>query len=101
MTTLTDTASPAVEILGLAANIVDGKRGVDHGPRERSFAMIADLWSAYLGIDIEAYQVAQMMVLLKVARSQCGESTRQDHYIDSAGYSALAGELALGSVITA
>lgn len=85
--------SVAASILTEAATIVDGARQQTHGDRERSFGMIAALWSAYLGANVNPIDVAQMMVLLKVARGKCGKMVK-DHQVDQCGYSALAGELA-------
>ena len=88
--------SVAADILQEAARIVDGERELYHGSKERSFTMVASLWSVYLqdkgAPSISTVDVAQMMVLLKIARSVCGEPVR-DHFLDQAGYSAIAGEL--------
>jgi len=84
------------DILKQASDIAQGKRS-QHGA-ENSFAMIARLWSAYLQeaasmpVSITEVDVAQLMVLLKVARSVCG-GHNLDNYTDQAGYSAWAGHL--------
>lgn len=85
--------TPAADMLAEAAGIVDGARQQTHGPRERSFGFIAALWSAYTGHPITPRDVAVMMVLLKIGRAQSGAPIR-DHWVDMAGYAALAGELA-------
>lgn len=90
----------AQSLLLEAAEIVSGDRARTHGPKERSFELIAKFWDLYLvnrslgglSVAISAIDVAQMMVLLKVARSVQGEPT-WDHYLDAAGYSAVAGEI--------
>jgi hypothetical protein len=96
-----DTFAPdplsASAILTNAAQIVAGDRNSTHGNKERSFQVIADMWNLYLGSrttggDITPVHVAQMMELLKIARSIVGLPT-QDHFTDSAGYAAIAGEL--------
>jgi len=51
----------------------------------------ARLWSAYLEMPIHDYQVANCMVLLKLARSM--ESGKVDTYIDMASYASIAGTL--------
>ena len=84
----------ASDLLREAAAIVEGDRGVTHGPRERSFAMVADMWAAYLGYPVSAVDVCWMMTLLKVGRAKCGTPLR-DHFVDATGYSAIAGELSL------
>ena len=82
------------EILKEAAGIAEGKRST-HGA-ENSFRLIADLWSTYLNLDpsskLHPSDVAQMMVLLKMARSRHG-SFNKDDYVDQAGYSGWAGAL--------
>lgn len=62
-----------------------------HGNKREVLNQIARLWRAYLGVPVDASQVATMMVLLKIARSQNGEMNLDD-YVDAVGYAALAGE---------
>jgi len=71
----------------------------DHGHTERSFGMIADLWTTYINhtfssrgdYRLRPYDVAQMMSLVKTARSTYGYSF--DNFVDGAGYTALAAML--------
>lgn len=90
----------ASDMLTEAAKIVGGDRNNTHGDKEDSFAAIARLWNAYFDSRrerdplVSAYDVAQMMVLLKMARAEWGTPVR-DHFVDQAGYAAIAGELAL------
>lgn len=89
----------SVAILKEAADIVGGARQTTHGEKERSFAVIAALWNAYLQgrkapqAALSPRDVAQLMVLLKIGRSIQGTPSR-DHFLDAAGYSAIAGEIA-------
>ena len=84
------------DILKQASDIAQGKRST-HGA-ENSFDLIARLWSAYLqGAaslpgSLTDVDVAQMMVLLKMARGAWG-GHNMDTYVDQAGYSAWAGHL--------
>ena len=87
----------AHSILTEAAEITLGARNATHGDKERSFEAIAGLWNAYTasrksGGPLTARDVAIMMALLKIARSVQGEPVR-DHFVDMAGYAAIAGEL--------
>ena len=82
----------AKDTLKIASSLVSGDRAKNHGDIFHSHDLIAKLWSAYLGKAIEAHDVACMMALLKISRTQCGE-TNPDDYIDMAGYAAIAGEL--------
>lgn len=91
----------AGQIIESAAALVGGDRkdayGADPMP---GFARIALLWNGLLAVagkapkqPIDEHDVAQMMVSLKQARAYTGP-LRLDHYIDEAGWAALAGEAA-------
>jgi hypothetical protein len=67
-----------------AKHIVDGKRNEDYGNINDSFLRIAGLWSAYTGITITKYDVAKMMMLLKISRAKNGN--HRDSYVDIVGY---------------
>ncbi|WP_181164673.1 DUF6378 domain-containing protein [Amaricoccus solimangrovi] len=79
-------------LLDQARDAVTRDRAATHGRAEDSFASIAALWSAHLGIAISAPDVAQLMVLLKLARAK-GNPGHADNWIDMAGYAAIGGEL--------
>lgn len=81
------------EVLELATRYVTADRQATHGKPEDTFGLISQYWSNYLGKTIGAHDVAAMMVLLKVARSQMNP-TAFDNWIDMAGYAACGGELA-------
>lgn len=94
--------SRAGDILRGAAAIVDGDRNATHGDKERSFAAIGTLWTAYLTakaeatvVVISAADVAAMMTLLKFARSEHGQHV-PDHGVDATGYAAIWAELREG-----
>ena len=80
------------DILDKAKTIINGERQGSYGQAEDSFSIIAKMWSAYLGIDIDASDVANMMVLMKVARNANGVY-KDDNWIDICGYAALGGEI--------
>lgn len=67
------------------------EREAQHGHKRDNLERIAEFWSAYLGVTIDPWQVADMMELLKVAR-RCSGAFNMDDYVDGAGYAALAGE---------
>ena len=79
-------------ILATADEIVNGVRNEAYGNPEDNFSRIANFWSTYLKTDITAHDVAIMMILLKVARTQSGTGS-MDNYVDIAGYAACAGEI--------
>ena len=82
-------------ILDAAEKCVCKDRQDTHGRPEDSFGAIADLWMAYLGTgqEIDPVDVANMMVLLKIARAKENPKHR-DNWVDMAGYAACAGEIA-------
>lgn len=88
----------AGDMLREAADAVDGDRNSTHGDKERSFHAIAQDWTAYLATrkdpagPIRPRDVAHMMNRLKQQRAEWGTAVR-DHFVDAAGYAAIAGEL--------
>ena len=80
------------DFLEEAVRLVGGQRQKDYGDKTENHKNIANLWSAYLDVDITAENVAIMMSLLKVARTKLG-ATSKDTYIDMAAYGAIAGEI--------
>ncbi|WP_037373564.1 DUF6378 domain-containing protein [Sediminimonas qiaohouensis] len=81
------------EILDAAAQAVTVDRAATHGDMEDNFDLIADYWSAHLGIDVRPHDVALMLVMLKAARAR-GNPVHADNWVDIAGYAACGGELA-------
>ena len=81
------------EILRDADALVTGSRQAAYGPPSLAFGRIARYWSVYLDRTVSADDVAELMVLLKIARTQHGPYNL-DSYVDQCGYAALAGELA-------
>ena len=66
-------------------------RGMDYGHPTDNMQRTARLWSAYLEVPIDDYQVAMCLALVKVARSM--ETGKVDNYIDGAAYFAISGQL--------
>ena len=87
----------ASDIAGRAAELVSGDRATTHGDMHAHFAHVAELWSAYLGkqldFALDPADVGNMMALLKIARTRSG-ALNVDDWIDGAGYLACAGEVA-------
>ncbi len=78
-------------ILKEAMEITAKDRNRDYDEPERNFQRIADLFSVYLGTEIEPHDVAVLMMLTKVARIMTSP-TKRDHWVDAAGYAACGGE---------
>jgi hypothetical protein len=82
----------ASEIL-LAATDTISQRGLTYGHPADNLQHTAMLLSAYLQTPIHDYQVAGIMLLVKLARTnQTADSL--DSWLDMASYSAIGGELA-------
>lgn len=65
-----------------------GPRMTTHGDPTVTLARIAGMWGAYIGTDISTADVAQMMVLVKIARTRGGYD--RDHFLDAIAYTLLA-----------
>ena len=81
------------DILDAARQAVTVDRAATHGDAERTFARIAAVWSARLGIEITEAQVCIMLVDLKTCRAW-GNPSHADNWIDMAGYAACGGDIA-------
>ena len=87
------------EILQKTEKLVNDSRAKTHGDKIKNHENIARLWSSYLqnktqlNIILTPEDIAQLMTLLKIARSQAGDHNIDD-YIDGVGYQAIAGEIA-------
>jgi hypothetical protein len=66
-------------------------RGIQYGHPTDNMQRTARLLSAYLEMPLNDYQVAGIMVLVKLARSM--ETPSVDTYVDMAAYAAIAGTL--------
>ena len=86
------------DILKKAEKLVSTDRAKAYGDKIVNHENIARLWSAYLqnktklNIVLTPEDVAQLMTLLKIARTQGGEF-KEDNFIDAVGYQAIAGEI--------
>ena len=87
------------EILKKARDLITGDRNDTHGDAFQNHAEIAEFWNIFLDnklqpmASITAQDVAIMMILLKVSRSNQGKKFNLDNFVDMAGYSAIAGEI--------
>lgn len=81
------------DILSTASACVVTDRQATHGAPENSFASIAAVWSARLGVTVTPAQVCILMADLKSCRAW-NNPGHADNWIDLAGYAACGGELA-------
>ncbi len=83
-----------------ACRLVGGERETQHGDKRTTMRNIATIWNAWLAIrrepaaPLDEADVAQMLSLLKKARTQNG-GLNADDSIDDVAYASIAGELAL------
>lgn len=71
-----------------ALELVEGRRQQAYGDPADNLGRTAALWSAYLGKPVDAHDVAQMMVLLKISRSR--NTYQRDNYVDAVAYTMIA-----------
>ena len=87
------------DILAEADSLINGERQAHYGTPQENFAVIADMWNAYIGafynfrdgVELTPADVCHMMALLKIARLRNGP--HHDSSVDACGYMALGGEL--------
>ena len=86
------------DILEKTKKLVSESRHDKHGDKVINHENIARLWSGYLvnkyklNLVILPEDVANLMCLLKIARTQAGTFNLDDH-IDASGYAAISGEI--------
>lgn len=84
--------SPRAEILREAEELTTGDRNVTYGPPTENFENIGELWTTRLGHKLKdgetitASDVADLMVLLKIARNIA--QPKRDNWVDAAAYAA-------------
>lgn len=90
------------QVLNEALDIIQGDRHESYGDPEDNFRDIANYWTTYLRtmtqvdndgrVMLEPHNVADMMILMKVARNQF--APKWDNYVDIAGYAGCGAEAA-------
>jgi len=81
-------------VLKEAIGVINGERQDQYGKPEDSFALIAEFWTSYvkrINRDLNAKDIALMMVLFKLAREI--HQGKIDNLVDGAGYIGIAGDL--------
>ena len=87
------------DILKKTEKLVSESRHDKHGDKVINHENISRLWTSYLqnkfklNLVLLPEDVACLMTLLKLARTQAGKFNLDD-YIDACGYAAIAGEIA-------
>lgn len=71
-------------LLDEAGSLVDGDRNDSYGRPIHDFSRAAQIWSAVLGIQVTAEQVALCMVGVKLAREV--HQPKRDSVVDAIGY---------------
>ena len=75
----------------IEAKAIIQDRGMEYGHPTDNMSRTARLISAYLELPISDYQVAGIMLLVKLARTM--EGSKVDTYIDLCGYAGIMGQL--------
>lgn len=81
---LVDLVLESEDILEEALRLTSGDRQNAYGPPDQDFARTALIWTAILGKQVSAKEVALCMAGLKISRATW--SDKRDHYVDLAGY---------------
>mgnify|MGYP003131584869 CR=1 FL=1 len=84
MSSITQPLEEAIRILR--------ERAEAHGDHVELHKRIAKLWSVYLGIWVEPHQVAVLLALMKLARSEFDPSNK-DNWHDFLGYGGIWADL--------
>lgn len=71
-----------------AKEIIYGDREQVYGHPGKNLELIAQFWSAYLGVEITADNVCDMMILLKLSRLK-NTPDHEDSMVDLIGYTLL------------
>ena len=79
------------DVLTQASNLI-GERGQDYGGIENNFSNIASVYTSMTGKEFSAYDVAIIMVAVKIARIKASPY-KDDNYLDAINYLAFAHEL--------
>ena len=75
-------------LLNEAMAIIYGDREQTYGDPGKNMAVIAGMWSAYLGVEVTSKDVCNLMICLKVARLR-NTPDHHDSKVDIVGYSLL------------
>lgn len=81
------------DFLKRALDLTTGDRNKTHGDAVQQHERAADLWTAYLGRRVDATDVCNLMILLKMSR-HLSAPYNEDNFDDAVGYAAIAGECA-------
>lgn len=77
-----------MNVLLEADSLINGDRAAAYGSPTEQYEHLADLWGAYLGVNMTALDAVNMMILVKVNRARDG--FHRDSYVDTAGYAGVA-----------
>jgi hypothetical protein len=84
-----DLGTEKYSILEEAQTLIHGERNKNYGHPRENFRDIAALFGAYFGIEVTDLDVANLMILVKVARVK-GTGYHRDSFTDIAGYAGCA-----------
>lgn len=79
-------------VLDFAGEAISGERDERYGKPEDNLGRIAKFWTVLFGVEVEPWQVALAMDLLKTSRLM-HDPTHFDGWVDKAGYAAVGYEV--------
>jgi len=77
-------------VLARALDLITGDRAKTYGNASDNLQRIATMWGVVLGCEVTRQQVADCMILVKIARNV--ENATYDSYVDICGYAAIGWE---------
>jgi hypothetical protein len=80
-----DPVPPRADLLREAEGLIAGDRNQAYGEPFDDFSRTAAMWSAYLGIPVDAHDVAALLIMVTLSRLT-ESPTKRDHWADIAGY---------------
>jgi len=81
------------DVLRLAFQTVE-QRGDTYGSPYENFKKVADMLTAYLGVDVQPHDVCVIEIIQKIVRLQTSNGLHGDSWIDIAGYAGIGAEVA-------
>jgi hypothetical protein len=81
------------DVLRLAFQTLE-QREDTYGTPYENFKRVADMLTAYLGVDVQPHDVCVIEIIQKIVRLQTSNGLHSDSWIDIAGYAGIGAEVA-------
>jgi hypothetical protein len=80
------------DVLRLAFQTVEQREDTYGSPYE-NFKKVADMLTAYLGVDVQPHDVCVIEIIQKIVRLQTSNGLHNDSWVDIAGYAGIGAEV--------